>query len=115
MSETPDTYGAYPRLTRAQLAALGKLGRRRAVPPGGTLFAEGDRNCDFFAILDGTVAVVEARGTAEERILSVHGRGRFLGELGLLTGQAALYSAVAIEAARGAGRAGGPAEGAGGH
>jgi thioredoxin reductase (NADPH) len=100
MSETPDTYGAYPRLTQGQLAALGKLGQRRAVPPGGTLFAEGDRNCDFFAILDGTVAVVEARGTAEERIISAHGRGRFLGEVGLLTGQAALYSAVASEAAQ---------------
>src|SRR5882724_8276190 len=75
MSETPDTYGAYPRLTQAQFAALGKLGQRRAVPPGGTLFAEGDTNCDFFAILDGTVAVVEARGTADERTLSAHGRG----------------------------------------
>ena len=100
MSETPDAYGAYPRLTRAQLAALGKLGRRRAVPLDGTLFAEGDRNCDFFAILDGTVAVVEARGTPEERTLSTHGRGRFLGEVGLLTGQAALYSAVATQAAQ---------------
>jgi CRP-like cAMP-binding protein len=79
MSEIPDTCGAYPRLTQPQLAALGKLGQRSAEPPGGTLFAEGDRNCDFFAILDGTVAVVDARGTAEERILSAHGRGRFLG------------------------------------
>ena len=100
MSETPDTYGAYPRLTQAQLAALGKLGQRRGVPPGATLFAEGDRNCDFFAILDGMVALVEARGTAEERIISTHGRGRFLGEVGLLTGQPALYSAVATEAAQ---------------
>jgi thioredoxin reductase (NADPH) len=62
MSETPDTCGACPRLTQPQLAALGKLRQRRAVPPGGTLFAEGDRNCDFFAILDGTVAVVDAPG-----------------------------------------------------
>jgi hypothetical protein len=43
------------------------------------LFAEGDRNCDFFAILDGTVAVADARGTADERIRSAHGRGRLLG------------------------------------
>jgi hypothetical protein len=46
---------------------------------GWQLFAQGDRNCDFFALLDGTVAVADARGTAEERILSAHGRGRFLG------------------------------------
>ncbi|HEX3488358.1 MAG TPA: FAD-dependent oxidoreductase [Streptosporangiaceae bacterium] len=99
-SETPDAYGAYPRLTLAQLAALGGLGQRREVPPGDALFAEGERHCDFFVILAGTVAVVEARGTSGEQVLSVHGRGRFLGEVGLLTGQAALYSAVATQAAR---------------
>jgi thioredoxin reductase (NADPH) len=99
-SETPDVYGAYPRLAEAQLAALGKLGQRRRVPSGGTLFTEGDRNCDFFAILDGTVAVVGARGTAEEQVIGAHGRGRFLGEVGLLTGQAALYSTVATEPAQ---------------
>ena len=97
-SETPDVYGAYPRLTEAQLAALGGLGQRRVVRPGDALFTEGERNCDFFAILDGTVAVIEARGAPGERVLSVHGRGRFLGEVGLLTGQAALYSAVATQA-----------------
>ena len=85
------------------------------MPPGGALFAEGDRNCDFFAILAGTVAVV-GRGGAPPRsgILSTHGRGRFLGEVGLLTGQAALCSAV-VAGRAGAGRAGGPAQGAGGH
>jgi thioredoxin reductase (NADPH) len=100
MPETPDTYGAYPRLTQAQLAVLGGLGRRRAVPLGDALFTEGDRSCDFFVILAGTVALVEGRGTPEERILSAHGRGRFLGEVGLLTGQAALCSAVATQAAQ---------------
>jgi thioredoxin reductase (NADPH) len=98
--ETPDICGAYPQLTEAQLAALSGLGQRRAVPPGDALFTEGERNCDFFVILAGTVTLVEGRGTSEERILSTHGRGRFLGEVGLLTGQAALYSAVASQAAQ---------------
>src|SRR3984957_16969242 len=97
-TETPDIYGAYPRLSGAQLAGLAGLGERRAVQPGDLLFAEGDRNCDFFAILAGTVAVVEGCGTPQERVISVHGRGRFLGELGLLTGEGAFYSAVAREA-----------------
>jgi CRP-like cAMP-binding protein len=103
MSEADDTYatyGACRRLTQAELVASAQLGHRRAVPPGSTLFAEGDRNCDFFTTPDGTTAVVEARGTAEEQLLGTHGRGRFLGEVGLLTRQAALYSAIATEGAQ---------------
>jgi thioredoxin reductase (NADPH) len=94
--ETPDLYGAYPRLDDAQVTALAALGQRRAVQPGEVLFREGDRNCDFFVILGGEVAVVEGHGTAEEHVIGVHGRGRFLGELGLLTGETVFYSAIAV-------------------
>jgi thioredoxin reductase (NADPH) len=97
VAETPDLNGAYPRLSDAQIAALSSLGQRRPARPDEILFAEGDRNCDFFVVLDGLVAMVEARGTPEERVISVHGRGRFLGELSLLTGEASYYSAVPVE------------------
>ncbi|MDX6335359.1 MAG: thioredoxin reductase, partial [Streptosporangiaceae bacterium] len=98
MAETPDLNGAYPRLSDPQIAALSALGQRRPAQPEEILFAEGDRNCDFFVVLGGLVAVVEGRGTPEERVISVHGCGRFLGELGLLTGEASYYSAVPVEA-----------------
>ncbi|HYZ55355.1 MAG TPA: FAD-dependent oxidoreductase [Streptosporangiaceae bacterium] len=78
------------------MTALAALGQRRHTQPGQILFAEGDRNCDFFAVLAGKVAVVEGRGTPEERIISVHSRGRFLGELSLLIGEACMYTAVAV-------------------
>jgi thioredoxin reductase (NADPH) len=97
MAETPDTYGAYPKLIDEQLASLAALGQQRPVQAEGPLFLEGDLECDFFAILDGKVAIVEGYRTPAERTISVHGRGRFLGELGLLTGEAAYYSDVAIE------------------
>src|ERR1700689_152652 len=84
IEETPDLQGAYPRLNDAQLTTLAEAGRRRAVQPAEILFREGERDCDFFVILAGKVAVVEGRGTPEERLIGVHGRGRFLGELGLL-------------------------------
>ena len=96
--ETPDLQGAYPRLSDAQIAALAAQGRRRPTQPGDVLFAEGDRECDFFVILAGKVASVEGHGTPEERVIAVHGRGRFLGELGLLTGEGAFFSAVALDA-----------------
>ena len=96
--ETPDLQGAYPRLSDAQIAALDAQGRRRPIQPGDVLFAEGDRESDFFVILAGKVASVEGNGTPEERVIAVHGRGRFLGELSLLTGEGAWYSAVAVDA-----------------
>ena len=96
--ETPDLLGAYPRLSDAQIAALAAQGRRRGTQPAEVLFAEGDRDCDFFVVLAGMVASVEGRGTPEERVIAVHGRGRFLGELSLLTGEGSYYSAVAVNA-----------------
>ena len=94
VTETPDLQGAYPRLSDAQIDALTALGQRRRTEAGHVLFTEGDRNCDFYVVLAGLVAVVDGHGTPEERVIGVHGRGRFLGELSLLTGEASYYSAV---------------------
>ena len=57
VAETPDLNGAYPRLSDAQIAALSSLGQRRPARPDEILFAEGDRNCDFFVVLAGQVAI----------------------------------------------------------
>jgi thioredoxin reductase (NADPH) len=95
--ETPDLEGAHPRLNDAQVSSLAPLGQRIATRPGDALFREGDRDYGFFVVLDGTVASVEGYGTTWQRLISVHGRGRFLGELSLLTGEGSFYSAVALE------------------
>jgi thioredoxin reductase (NADPH) len=95
--ETEDLYGAYPRLSEGQVATLTSLGQRRPVEADETLIQAGDLSCDFYVILAGKAAVVEGRGSPLERLVSVHGQHRFLGELGLLTGEATFYSAVAVE------------------
>ena len=97
ITETPDLQGAYPRLSDAQIAALAAHGDRRGTRPGKVLFREGERDCDFYVVLAGHVASVEGYGTREERIISVHGRGRFLGELSLLTGEGSFYTALALD------------------
>ncbi|MEU0782583.1 FAD-dependent oxidoreductase [Streptomyces sp. NPDC006173] len=92
--ETPDIYGAYPRLSDDQMACLAQHGRRREAEAGDVLIREGERCEMFYVVLSGSVAVVEGYGTPSERLLRVHGPGRFIGELGLLNEQVAFYTAV---------------------
>ena len=67
-------------------------GVRRTARPGERLFQEGQTCDEFFVILRGQVVILQGHGD-EERIIQVHGAGRFLGELGLLEGQPAFHSA----------------------
>ena len=98
LDETPDLYGAFPRLTAAQVQSLSAMGVRRDTQEGEVLYREGDLQCDFYVILAGRVAVVEDHGGPNEHVIGVHGPGRFLGELSLLTGQAVFVTAVVLEA-----------------
>jgi CRP-like cAMP-binding protein len=97
LPETPDTQGAFPRLSDAQLALLEQCGgRRRPVRRGEALFREGDDGYDFFVVLAGTVAVVENHGRAGQRLVSVHGPRRFLGELDIFTPGVVSLTAVLL-------------------
>ncbi|GAB3789137.1 FAD-dependent oxidoreductase [Nocardioides ungokensis] len=96
LPETPDTTGAYPRLSDEQIMLLSRYGERKSLPKGTTLFCEGDRDCGVFVVLDGRVRVVqEDSPEGASRVLAVHGRGRFVGDLSMLTGQAVYVTAVA--------------------
>jgi thioredoxin reductase (NADPH) len=92
LQETPDLHGAYPRLDGEQVALLTAYGAARPVPRGEVLFREGERDYDFHVISQGMVAELE-----EDEVLRVHGPGRFVGELGELTGQPAFFTAVVQE------------------
>ena len=96
-SETPDSYGAFPRLTDDQVELLLERGERRRTRAGDVLVREGADSSELFVILQGRVAIVEGSGGPEERVIGVHGPGQFLGELNLLTGQASFTTAVVTE------------------
>ncbi|MGW7029885.1 FAD-dependent oxidoreductase [Streptomyces xanthophaeus] len=96
--ETPDRYGAFPRLTTEQLEDLSAHGERRRTAEGEVLYREGEPFREFLVILSGTVEILSDQGGPDERTVAVHGPGRFLGELGLLEGQAAFNTAVVREA-----------------
>jgi thioredoxin reductase (NADPH) len=96
LPETPDTTGAYPRLTDDQVLLLSRHGERKSLSRGSQLFCEGDRDCGLFVVLDGKVRVVqEGDREGEPRVIAVHGPGRFVGDLSMLTGQAVYVTAVA--------------------
>ena len=97
LAESPDIYGAYPRLSDDQIATLEAGGARRAVDTGEMLVREGERSDYFFVILSGKVAVTTTDDAGNRHVNRVHGPGRFLGELGDLEGQAAFYTAEVVE------------------
>jgi len=95
-NETADRYGQYPRLSGQQLAAVAAYAERRPTRRGEVLYDQGEEGYDFVVVLDGRVAVVGGYG-GEQHLVGVHGPGRFLGELGLLSGQGAVLAAVVLE------------------
>ena len=96
LPETPDTTGVYPRLTADQIMLLSRYGERKRLAKGSLLFCEGDRDCGLFVVLEGRVVVVqEDDPEGELRVIAVHGPGRFVGDMSVLTGQAVYVTAIA--------------------
>src|SRR2546426_6428075 len=83
---------AFPTLDDSELAVLEALGSRRSVAVGEYLYREGDATYDFYVILSGAAEIV-VRSDGEERLITRHGPGQFLGELNLLSGQRVYLSA----------------------
>jgi thioredoxin reductase (NADPH) len=97
LAETPDVHGAYPRLSEGQLATLEPLGTRRRAEESEVLFREGDTGYDLFVVLAGKAAITQG-SPPDDQLIAVHGPGRFLGELSLLTGEPAFFTATVVEA-----------------
>ena len=75
---------------------LSRHGERKRLAKATMLFCEGDRDCGLFVVLDGKVRVVqEDDPEGGSRVIAVHGPGRFVGDLSMLTGQAVYVTAVA--------------------
>ena len=91
-----DDVVAFPTLDDSELAVLQALGSRRSVAMGEYLYREGDATYDFYVILSGAAEIV-VRSDGEERIITRHGPGQFLGELNLLSGQRVYLSARVVE------------------
>jgi thioredoxin reductase (NADPH) len=83
-------------LSSSQLETLAACGEERTAQAGETLFAIGDADYPFIAIIEGQAAV---RDEAGEEIVR-HGSSGFVGEINLLSGQTVFLTAVALEPMR---------------
>ncbi len=89
-----DLDAAYPPLTEPQLARLRARAERVRVAVGDVLFTAGDTQYDLILIESGEVEIVRAATPdAPSSVVARHGAGRFVGELNMLTGQAAYLTA----------------------
>src|ERR1039458_3466867 len=91
---TPEIPGGYPDLTASQLDLIRERSTETVVDPGASLAHAGDVDYDFMLVEAGDVEVVRfAAFGLPEQVMAIFGPGSFLGELDMLNGQAAMFSA----------------------
>ena len=96
MSGAAAADAAFPTLSPEHIERLRSFGDEVEVPTGTLLFVEGQRSYDFLVILAGAVAIVgRSLERTSEVLIARHTRGRFLGELSLLTGERTTLAARA--------------------
>jgi thioredoxin reductase (NADPH) len=85
----------YPRLSPETVARISTHGRSGVFDGGEYLYEVGDRDVDFFVVLDGAVDILESDGRGGHILITTHDAGQFTGELNLLAGRAVLVCARA--------------------
>jgi thioredoxin reductase (NADPH) len=86
-----------PVMNAVQLALLSRYGNERPTAVGQVLFSEGDRAYDFIVVLSGAVGIVDHEADVERELATI-GPGRFLAEMGILTGERVFATAVVRQA-----------------
>jgi thioredoxin reductase (NADPH) len=89
---------ALPQLTDAQIQRLAAVGRRRSTAVGDVLFGEEQTEYDLHVVLAGTVGVYDDVSGQRTLLVSQVGPGQFLGEMGLLRGEATYATAEVLTA-----------------
>ncbi len=93
--ETPDPM--FPRLDDAQIQRLLPFGRQLDAAAGEVFMEQGDAQHGVFVILKGSVEIVSV-ASGSESVLRVLDRGKFTGEVNMLSGRRSLVRGRAREA-----------------
>ncbi|HEY3355532.1 MAG TPA: FAD-dependent oxidoreductase [Polyangia bacterium] len=82
----------FPRLSDAQVARLARVGTRRVVAAGTTVFEQGDGGVPVYVVLEGELAILYPAAAGEIEI-TVHQTGGFTGEANILMRRGSLVRA----------------------
>lgn len=99
MLHDPNQMTLFPKLPDEALEEMTQHGTEIQLNVGDVLFSEGDSNYNFHVVLEGEIEMTKLVG-GEKRVLAVHRRGEFMGELSMLTGSGSTAKAQAIAPSR---------------
>ncbi|MBP5975306.1 cyclic nucleotide-binding domain-containing protein [Brasilonema sp. CT11] len=100
MLHDPNQMTLFPKLPDDALEEMKQFGTEiELIKIGDVLFSEGDSNYHFYVVLEGQIEVTKQVGV-ETKVLAIHRRGEFMGELSMLTGSGAIANAHAIAPSR---------------
>src|SRR6266702_282202 len=85
----------FPRFTSEMLDRLHVYGGEEAIAEGATVFARGDRDIDFFVILEGEIEIIAFQPTGDTERIVLLVAGQFTGELDLFSSRQNLVGARA--------------------
>ena len=89
-----------PELSDDQIELLRGYGTEQPFEAGEMLFRPGEPTTSFIVVLEGRVGIVDDYGRSDERQVIEYGPRGFLGEMNVLSGRPALFTAVGREAGR---------------
>ncbi|MBO3459679.1 ATP-binding protein [Aetokthonos hydrillicola Thurmond2011] len=99
MLHDPNEVTLFPKLPDDALEEMKQYGTELQLNVGDMLFQEGDSNYHFHVVIEGEIEITKIVGN-EKKVLAVHRRGEFMGELSMLTGSQSIASAQAIAPSR---------------
>jgi signal transduction histidine kinase len=99
MLHDPNQKSLFPKLPEEALEEMQQFGTQIQLNTDDILFSEGDANYNFHVVLEGEIQITKLVG-GETRLLAIHRRGEFMGELSMLTDAGAIASAHALTPSR---------------
>lgn len=99
MLHDPNQTTLFPKLPEEALQQMQQHGREIELAEGEVLFSQGDTNYGFHVVLEGKIQITKLVGN-EVKLLAIHHRGEFMGEISMLNQSASIASAQAIVPSR---------------
>lgn len=87
---------SFPTLADAQIHKVSDAVSRRSYQPGEVIIRQGDKAEEFFVLLKGELSIIKEDPEGDTPIASLHNRGDYFGEIGLLQEDARRTATVRV-------------------